>query len=180
MIESITFITGNPAKVAWLERHIGIPINHQRTDVSEIQSLDLEEVVRAKAEEAYRELGKPLLVEDTSLVFQALGKLPGPFIKWFLEELTVEGLCRLLDGKDRSAIAQVMYGLHTGKEIVVFDARMHGRIADNPRGENGFGWDKAFIPQGAVKTWGEMTDQEQNNTSMRKIAIEKLNRYLLK
>lgn len=39
-----------------------------------------------------------VLVEDTSLGFQALGDLPGPYIKWFLQRLGVNGLVRMVDG----------------------------------------------------------------------------------
>ncbi len=179
MVGSITFITGNHAKVEWLRRHITTPVDHQKLDVPEIQSLDLEEVVRHKAEEAFRLLQMPLLVEDTSLRFNALGRLPGPLIKWFLEELGTEGLCKLLDSyDDRTAIAEVMYGLHTGKEVVLFGATIQGAIANSPRGTNGFGWDNAFIPQGSEKTWGEMNQEERDNTSLREKAITKLNDYM--
>lgn len=40
----------------------------------------------------------PVLVEDTSLGFKALGDLPGPYIKWFLQSLGVNGLVRMVDG----------------------------------------------------------------------------------
>lgn len=181
MVESITFITGNQAKVEWLQRHIKTPVSHQKLDIPEIQSLELEEVVRNKAEEAFKQLQSPLLVEDTSLKFNTLGKLPGPLVKWFLEELGTDGICKLLNSyDDRNAVAEVMYGLHTGDEVVLFDSSMNGTIADSPRGTNGFGWDSTFIPEGSEKTWGEMSTEEQNNTSMRKGAIDKLNDYLNK
>ena len=179
MLESLTFITGNLSKAEQLGRHLKYPVNHTKLDLNEIQSTDLETVVSHKATEAYRILGKPVLVEDTSLIFTALGKLPGPFIKWFLESLGNDGLCNLLNGFiDRSAKAEVMFGLHTGKRVVVFDAQIHGTIAPSPKGEKGFGWDPIFIPQGYKKTWGEMNMEEQDNTSMRKIALAKLESYL--
>lgn len=179
MVESLTFITGNPAKVEWLLRHITVPVHHEKLDLPEIQSLDLQEVVRYKAEEAYKRLNIPLLVEDTSLRFNAMGRLPGPLIKWFQEEIGTEGLCKMLNAyDDRKAIAEVMYGLHTGKEILLFEAKINGIISNIPKGENGIGWDKAFIPDGAEKTWGEMNLEEQDKTSLRKIAINKLNEYL--
>jgi non-canonical purine NTP pyrophosphatase (RdgB/HAM1 family) len=179
MVDSITFVTGNQAKVAWLQSYINTQVNHQKLDIPEIQSLDLKEVVKHKAEEAFRQLQTPLLVEDTSLRFNAMGKLPGPLIKWFLEELGTEGLCKMLNiYEDRTAVAEVMYGLHTGDEVVLFDATTNGTIANSPRGINGFGWDNVFIPEGSEKTWGEMNMEEQKNTSMRKMAIDKLNHFL--
>src|SRR5688572_11256576 len=99
-ISSLTFITGNPAKAEQLRRHLEYPVEHQKLDLHEIQSLDLREIVEHKAKDAFRQVGKPVLVEDTSLIFHALGRLPGPLIRWFLEELGNPGLCKLLDGSN--------------------------------------------------------------------------------
>ncbi|XP_067563747.1 inosine triphosphate pyrophosphatase isoform X4 [Pseudorca crassidens] len=57
----------------------------------------------------------PVLVEDTCLCFNALGGLPGPYIKWFLEKLKPEGLHQLLAGfQDKSAYALCTFALSTG------------------------------------------------------------------
>lgn len=174
----ITFITGNLGKVKQVEHYLNHPLNHQKLDLPEIQSLDLEEIVRGKAEAAYAILGKPVLVEDTSLTFHALGRLPGPLIKWFLEELDNEGLARLLDGKDRRATAQVCFGYHDGSNCHFFSAEIPGQIVDTPRGDNTFGWNPVFVADGETKTWAEMTLEEQSATSMRRIALEKLHQFL--
>jgi non-canonical purine NTP pyrophosphatase (RdgB/HAM1 family) len=178
MIE-ITFITGNAAKAEQLARHLQFPIAHKKLDLPEIQSLDLREIVEHKAQEAYKQLGSTVLVEDTSLTFNALGRLPGPLIKWFLTELDNEGLCKILNGyEDRSALAECIFGLYDGKTLQVFEGSAYGSIALFPRGEKGFGWDPSFIPEGHTKTWGEMDSEEQKATSMRRIALLKLEAYL--
>ncbi len=177
-MNKITFITGNAAKAEQLGRHLNMSVNHLKLDLPEIQSLSLEEVVEHKAKEAYKQIHSPVLVEDTSLVFSALGRLPGPLIKWFLTELKNEGLCKLLEPyKDRSAIARVVFGCYDGVKLQMFEGQIKGRIAESPRGEEGFGWDPIFIPSGWEKTWGEMTIEEQAQTSMRKIALQKLEKY---
>lgn len=79
MIKNLTFVTGNIAKYQQLRRHLKYLLLHQKLDLGEIQSLDLEEIIEHKAKEAYKQIKQPVLVEDTSLVFQALGKLPGGF-----------------------------------------------------------------------------------------------------
>ncbi len=176
---SITFVTGNPKKAEQLSYHLDTPILHQKLDLPEIQSLDLGEIVERKAREAYRLVQSPVLVEDTSLKFQALGQLPGPLIKWFLKELGNEGLCKLLNGySERTALAEVKFALFDGKTMRIFDGQMPGVIAPQPRGEDGFGWDPIFIPQGNTKTWGEMSPEEQSATSMRRIALKKLEAHL--
>src|SRR5579859_8229615 len=107
-MDTITFITGNPGKVSLLKQYLDFPVVHTSIDLVEVQSLDLATIVKHKAKEAYRQVGGPVLVEDTSLRFYALGKLPGPLIKGFLTELGTSGLCRLLDGSsERSALAEV-------------------------------------------------------------------------
>ncbi|MEI6478041.1 MAG: non-canonical purine NTP pyrophosphatase [bacterium] len=177
-MENITFITGNTAKAEQLAFHLKAPIAHKKLDLVEIQSLDLEEVVRDKAERAYAIMQSPVLVEDTSLRFSALGRLPGPLIKWFLTDLGNDGLAHLVDGKDRTATAEVMFGLHDGTTCHIFTGSKKGRIAEIPRGEKGFGWDPVFIPEGHDKTWAEMTLEEQSETSMRRIALAKLQEFL--
>lgn len=90
-----------------------------------------------------------------------------------------EGLCKILDPyEDRSALAKVCFGLYDGKDLKMFEGEMSGTIAPKPRGEKGFGWDPVFIPEGNEKTWGEMDVLEQDETSMRKIALKKLEVYL--
>lgn len=178
-MKPLTFITGNPEKAAQLSRHLDYEIEHKKLDVHEIQSLDLEEVAIHKAQEAYKLMGSPVLVEDTALTFKALGSLPGPLIKWFLASLGNEGLSKILDTyADRSAVAQVCFALCDEKGVQIFKGEIEGTIAKEPRGEKGFGWDPIFIPQGYEKTWGEMGVEEQKETSMRRIALKKLQVYL--
>ncbi|MBI2514704.1 non-canonical purine NTP pyrophosphatase [Candidatus Wolfebacteria bacterium] len=175
----LTFITGNESKARELGWHLRYPVNQQKLDLREIQSLDLKEIIEQKAREAYKQIGSPVLVEDTSLKFIALGNLPGPLIKWFLEELGNKGLCQLLDSyKTRRALAEVCFGLYDGKSFQAFEGKMKGVIAKYPKGSRGFGWDPIFIPEGSYRTWGEMTDEEKQKTSMRRIALKKLENFL--
>jgi len=178
-MKSLTFITGNAEKVAQLSRHFSLPISHQKLDVPEIQSSDVKEVASHKATKAYEMLGSPVLVEDTSLVFNAFGKLPGPFVKWFLESVGNEGMTRMLDAfEDRSAIAEVCFAVCDESGVQLFDGKIEGSIADRPKGDTGFGWDPIFIPNGYSETWGQMTYELQHETSMRRIALQKLQSYI--
>lgn len=179
MVETVTFITSNPGKARMLGQYLDFPVIHKDIDLTEIQSLDLAEIIEHKAKEAYKHLHSPVLVEDASLRFLALGKLPGPLIKWFLTELSTHGLCQLLDQhEDRSALAEVQFGFYDGQSFLVFAGEREGSIAPAPRGTNGFGWDSIFIPNGSHKTWAEMTDEESRETSMRSGALKELEDYL--
>jgi non-canonical purine NTP pyrophosphatase (RdgB/HAM1 family) len=173
------FITSNASKVEQLGRHLGMQLQHKRADVPEVQSLSLAEVVEHKAKAAYDIVQAPVIVEDTALTLHALGKLPGPLVKWFFEELGNEGLCRLLDGHaDRSATAATLFGYYDGKTLRTFYGETAGTIALHPQGKSDIGWDPVFIPQGHDKTWAEMTREESAPTSMRRIAIVELEVFL--
>ena len=148
--------------------------------MEEIQSLDLEKIVVQKAKDAFCILKSPVLVEDISLRFNALGNLPGPLIRWFLDDLGNSGLCHLINHhkKDRSAVAEVAFCYYDGDDAKIFKAKARGKIASRPRGKRGFGWDPIFIPDGYKQTWAEMNSEDQNASSMRKIALRKLEQYL--
>ncbi len=175
----ITFVTSHAKKAEEISWHLGHPVTHHHLDLPEIQSLDPHEAVRVKAEEAYRLLQRPVLVEDFSLRFEALGKLPGTLIRWFLQELRVEGLCKLLDNySSRIAYAQTCFGYCDEKGVQIFDGTMRGVITPELRGDDGYGTDGIFIPDGQVKTWGEMSKQEQITYSPRRIGLKKLEAFL--
>lgn len=174
----ITLITGNTGKAEEVSRYLGIEIDHQSIDLEEIQSLDLEEIVKDKAMRAYEKIKTPVLVEDVSLVFHAMGKLPGPFIKWFRKELENEGLCRLIDGKDRKCTATVCYGYCDGDSVKFFEGSMEGSVSETPRGDNSFGWGPIFIPDGLEKTYSELSNEEQSSVAMRNKALKKFREFL--
>lgn len=185
MIEKITFVSGNKNKAAQIEKYLRFPVDYANVTITEIQSLDPAEVATHKAVEIYRQLKRPLITDDSAFSFlvraDRLPRLPGTFIDQFLDELGPEGLCRLVDSySDRSAVASAAVALHTGTEVVVFEASVRGKIADKPRGDNGYGWDSIFIPEGHERTRGEMKegDEERDNTSVRKKVLGKAEIYL--
>lgn len=166
------FITGNQHKADFLAKWLKIPIAHQKLELDELQSFDLHEIVEHKARQAYRAMQRPVLVEDVGLTFHFLGKLPGPFIKWFLQELSYQQLCDLLPpGANRSATSAISYCWFDGKDTRFFDGKLSGSIVLSPRGTNGFGFDPIFMPAGSTKTHAEMTDKEQGKYSLRTTTV---------
>lgn len=159
------FITGNQNKADYLSRQLGVMLDHQKIDLLELQSTDLHEIVAHKLKQAYEICQKPVLVEDVSLVFNALGDLPGPYIKWFVEHAGNEACCRMLDGfEDRTAVIRCTFGYYDGEKMKFFDSELLGSISDTPRGENGFGFDRFFMHEGATITRAEMSQQENERT----------------
>jgi non-canonical purine NTP pyrophosphatase (RdgB/HAM1 family) len=131
-MHSITFITGNQKKADYLAKYLGLEVLHEKVDLDELQSLDLREIVEHKVRQAYKKVGKPVIVEDASLEFSALGRLPGTFIRFFIDEMPLENICSLIDGKDRSAIARCGYGYYDGVRFEYFEGRLDGIVADHP------------------------------------------------
>lgn len=137
---NLTFITGNQSKADYFSRQMGIDVPHVKIELDEPQSVDLHEIVRSKLEQAYSRLKSPVLVEDVSLEFIALGGLPGPYIKWFVEYAGPEACCRMLDGfNDRSATIRCTFGYYDGEHMEFFDSELNGIISKEPRGSNGLG-----------------------------------------
>lgn len=178
MSNQITFITSNIHKLEQVKQFASMDLIHKHLELSEIQSLDLHEIVTYKVKEAYKALQKPVLVEDVSLTIHALGSLPGPFIKWFLKELKPEGLCNLVSNyPDTSATGEVCYGFYDGVEVKMFSGVIKGTITSEPKGENGFGWDRIFIPEGFSITRGQMETADFEATSPRRLALKKFEEY---
>jgi len=162
----VTFITGNQNKAEYLAKLLDFPILHQKVELDELQSLDLRTIVDHKARQAYRAVGSPVLVEDVSLEFTALGRFPGTFIKFLIDEVPFETICRMLDGLQRDAVARCVFGYYDGKKVTFFEGELGGLIAQHPAGENGFGWDKIFIPNGYSVTRAELSKADDEKTYM--------------
>jgi non-canonical purine NTP pyrophosphatase (RdgB/HAM1 family) len=184
-VKDFVFITGNQRKADYLAQYLGWPIEHRKVDLEEIQSLDLKTVVEDKARRAYALVQKPVLVEDVSLSFMALGRLPGPLIRWFLEEMSTQGLCRIMQPyDDKRAVAGIIYGLFDGHAMKLFEAHVEGTVSPEPRSieetgwKSNFGWNSVFIPDGSDKTYAQMSDDELKRFGHRHKAVLKLQAYL--
>ncbi len=81
--QTITFVTGNANKLKEVQQVLGTFLNVQskKVDLPELQG-EPEEIAVEKCKLAAVEVGGPCITEDTCLCFNALGGLPGPYIKW--------------------------------------------------------------------------------------------------
>jgi len=118
-----------------------------------------------------------VLVEDTSLCFDALGGLPGPYIKWFLDKTGHAGLNNLLAAyADKGAYAQCIFGFCAGPGAppLLFRGRTLGTIVP-ARGPHAFGWDPVFAPaEGGGATYAEMPAAAKHAISHRGRALAAL------
>ena len=178
-MQTITFITGNQKKADYLAKYLGLEVLHEKVDLDELQSLDLREIVEHKVRQAYEKVHKPVIVDDVSLEFSCLGRLPGTFIRFFVDEIPLENICSLIDGKDRSAIARCGYGYYDGVRFEYFEGKLDGTVADHAAWERWFGWDKIFTPDGYEITRGEMNEEDYEKTYLQIKPIEKVREFLL-
>ncbi|EZG67376.1 inosine triphosphate pyrophosphatase [Gregarina niphandrodes] len=189
----IYFVTGNENKRKEVERLIGgsgVEILARAADVPEFQG-NSRYITTEKCRWAFEHLrdsieaGSYVMTEDTSLGFDAMGGLPGPYIRWFLEELGNEGLTKMLVGfEDKGAEAKTTMCLMNGcDEPLVVEGVCHGQIVE-PRGPRTFGWDANFQPDIQAdsdnkKTYAEMSVDEKGRISHRGNAMQALKVSLL-
>ena len=177
----IYFVTGNKEKFREARALLqDFDVEQINIDLPELQG-EPEGIVREKAKLAADKTGKAVFVEDTSLCFNALKGLPGPYIKDFIRRLGVQGLYELISRyDDKSAIAITCIGYcEPGKEPLVFKGRVKGRVV-SPRGDTRFQWDQIFMPKGYDKTFSEMSVEEKNKISHRRLAFEEFRKWLEK
>lgn len=182
MSKSITFVTGNLGKCEELNYILGndlpVEIVNRNVDLIEYQG-EIVEICKIKCLQAFELVKNPVLVEDTSLCFNALQGLPGPYVKWFFEKIGPEGLFKLLQNyEDKTAEAVSTFAFVSGdSEPVIFQGRVSGVVVA-PRGKQGFGFDPCFQPSVSNKTYGEMSREEKSKISHRFKALTQIKKYL--
>lgn len=177
-LSDLVVFSTNPGKIAEINSILGTNHKVSKINIPEIQSLSLDEVISAKAKEAYRRIKKPVLVTDVSLEIEALGSLPGPFVKFFLKTLNAEKTVGLIKGKNTKTKITDAIAIFDGKNLKIFKGQVYGHLIPKAKGKHGFGFDFVFIPEGASKTYAQMSPEEKNKISHRAIALKKLKAYL--
>ena len=183
---TITFITGNKRKLAEFmdimqsaalaDRY---EITHQPISLDELQGTP-EVIATKKVIEATKHCDTAVLVEDVSLMCNAFNGLPGPYIKDFMLAVGTTGLVKMLHSfPDKSAIGQCTFAFSPGRGqgVHLFVGQCKGMIVP-PRGDNAFGWDPIFLPDGYTQTFAELPSQEKNKISHRSKAFAKFTEFL--
>lgn len=179
----INLVTSNLGKLKEFKIILGneIKISYINKEYKELRSDSPEEIAKESAKRLADELKKPVVVEDSGLFIKALNDFPGTCSSYIHKRIGLKGILKLMENiEDRTCYykSAVAY-CEPGKEAISFLGEEKGIIAKEIRGNNGFGHDPIFIPEGSKKTYGEMQNCE-NLKRFRKIAVEKLKNYLLK
>lgn len=127
-----------------------------------------------KARYVCQATGEAALADDSGLCVSALSGQPGVYsADWAGPDkdfgMAMERVHREMgDASDKGAYFVSVFALvlPTGEEHI-FEGRCEGEIVWPPRGEGGFGYDPMFVPNGEVRSFGEMTLQEKKNYSHR-------------
>lgn len=179
MIDRISLITGNEGKAREYTTLLGIDVAAVKEDLIEIQSLDVTAVVERKVADAYTKLHGPVLVDDTGLVLNAWNGLPGALIAWFLSTVGAQGILDMAANiEDRSATVTTALGYADENGVRVFTGTLSGMLTTQRRGEGGFGYDSIFVPKGSNLTFAEMSSEQKNAISHRRLAVEELRKGL--
>ncbi|MBQ8565146.1 MAG: non-canonical purine NTP diphosphatase [Bacteroidaceae bacterium] len=128
--------------------------------------------------------GYDCFADDSGLEVTALNNAPGVFSARYAGEPSnslrnIEKLMQNMQGiADRSARFRTCIALLYAGEEYIFEGCIEGSIIDTLRGENGFGYDPLFMPQGYDITFAEMSSDEKNKISHRAIATKRLVEFL--
>jgi len=156
-------------------------------EVSEIREsgTSFEENAKLKALAASKQLPALVIADDSGLEVDALGGAPGIYsaryaganatekdkIDKLLRELA---RVRAIENGRRARFRCVVVLARNGNLLGTFEGIVEGSIADEARGDSGFGYDPIFIPEGLKQTFGELPTEVKNTISHRAKAIRAL------
>ncbi len=188
---NVVLATRNPGKVAEL-RALLLNLPVELLSAAEIEGApeveedapSLEGNARKKALSLARHTGRPALADDTGLEIEALDGRPGVHSARYaggdaddaanrarvLRELQTVG--------NRRARFRTVLAFAVGEEVRLFEGVCSGVIAEGERGEQGFGYDAVFIPDGHKVTFAEMSPEQKNAVSHRRRALDRFTEHL--
>ena len=178
---SIRFISANSFKIAEVRKilePVGVNITPVELDIRELQTNDVNELVRDKCLKAFHKVKRPLFVEHTGLEIEALNGFPSGLTQLFWDTIKADRVSQLFGcGTNTKVVAKTTICFCDGKKLHIFDGSVDGFISHAPRGSRLFQWDCVFIPSGYEQTFAEMGERK-NEISMRRLALEKFGDYL--
>jgi XTP/dITP diphosphohydrolase len=177
----IRFVSRNDFKVAEVQKILegaGVTIVAAKYSINEIQTENVNELVKDKLLKAFKKVGRPVFVEHTGLYIHSLNGFPGGLTQIFWDKLEADKFSELLGkGDNLGLVARTIIGYCDTKKMHFFEGEIKGTISPEPKGDRSFQWDCIFIPEGETETFAEM-GAKKNEISMRKIAFDKFKYFL--
>ena len=140
----------------------------------------LKQNAKIKSDFIYKNYNTNCFADDTGLEIDSLNGLPGVYSARFAgnnckSQDNIEKVWRLLTGyKNTNAKLKSVFSLNINGKTFFFEGKIEGKIIYDQRGQNGFGYDSIFIPNGHKKTFAELDLIEKNKISHRSKALKKL------
>lgn len=171
----IIFVSNNKHKIhetTKILHEFNITVVSSSIKLHEIQTENINQLVKDKTIKAFKQIKNKLIVEHTGLFIKDLNDLPGIHTQVFWDSLGKEKFTQIARKLDsRTLIAKTIIGYCDCKKIYIFHGEIEGVISEEPKGDDTFQWDCIFIPQGYSQTFAELDSVEKNKISMRKIAL---------
>lgn len=171
-IEEIKEILKNYKIISMKEAEINIDIEENE------KTFEKNAIVKAEAI-AKKLNGKMCIADDSGIEIEYLKGFPGVLTKRWHKGTDRERNLKLIEklkgvqGQKRKVTFTVAIALSDGEKTVCKTGKINGFIAEMVKGENGFGFDEIFELE-TGKTLAELTKEEKNKISARKIALKKL------
>jgi XTP/dITP diphosphohydrolase len=171
----INVITSNPGKVKEYQRSfegLGIETVHMRMPYDEVQSSDLEEVVRKGMDEILSKGVSDFIIDDSGLFIDALNGFPGVWSAFVQKTIGNRGILKLMDGvNERSAQFKCCIGCNIrGRDFIVTGTCGGVILREEKNGTEGFGYDPIFSHDGR-RSFAEVPLDEKNRISHRGDAV---------
>lgn len=171
----IRFMSGNAHKITEVQRilsPVGVDVMAVSKKIEELQTEDVERLVRDKLVKAFEAIGRPLFVEHTGLYLSGLNGLPAGLTQIFWDRLQADRFADLVAGLgDAKVTAKTVLGYCDGREIHLFEGAIDGTVPRMPTGPTHFQWDCLFVPNGSTQTFAEM-GAAKDDISMRRKALD--------
>ena len=190
-MKEIVIASGNKGKIKEAQeilkeyKIISIEEIGVNVDVEEDQKTFEENAIK-KAETIANTIGGKLsLADDSGIEIEYLDGFPGVFTKRWHNGTDRErnlALIEKLKGvprEKRKIVFTTAIALSDGEKTICETGKIEGYVTEEPRGENGFGFDEIFELKNG-KTLAEISSEEKNKISARKIALEKIRQKLEK
>jgi len=189
-MHTLIFATNNRNKVAEIQSLVGpnfeiIPLKEAGIEIDIPEPHDqLEANALEKAMTIFNLTNQACFSEDTGLEILALDGAPGVKSARYAGEnsnpqANIDLVLSKMEGvENRTAQFRTVICLFWENQTYYFEGICKGKILNNMQGENGFGYDPIFMPDGASKSFANMTMAEKNQFSHRKKAVAQLFEFL--
>lgn len=181
MVQELYYVTGNAGKFKEVDEFLkrsgsSVELKQVALELEEIQTLDHRGIAIRKAQQAWAQVRKPLLVDDAGIYFEQYHRFPGTLTKFVYEGIGWNGILKLVQDDHRATFLLYLVYIDGLDSYQVFEGKCSGKIVSPMQflAQPGLPYDDLFIPDGADKTYAQMWGtQEIDRYAYRLLALQK-------